>query len=544
MKKTLIILACLSLSIPLFAELKISKVSGTVEVFSKDEWKDAQQGMLLAVNDKVKTYGDSYAILVLDGNTRIWVKQESEMQITSIGNYNFFELSFGKIRAKVEKLSREKKFKVKTPVSVASIRGTEFISSADGELAVLEGNVSFSDATEQKAIDVAQGFMGMIDTAGKLMAQQLTPDQLNAIQSEWGAIKGAGQQGEKTENPEQKKLNEETAKLRQELHDAVASAKTEIAVAKEYTNELKEADFTTGRSMRDVHGNLVRIEQDMFRPTNSTIQILNLTKRPDGYKYSDKTGWGYNNGQPTGSRLDTIDIKLTMNMALPEQITEWPAFISDKGDNMHPTNVEFKMTNQYDEMKNIGDWKLKGQPDEKGTALTEDRLVFTGYINNWKIDPNYSDQNYPTVAAQYKKTWDASGSDSGDLWAHAVSPMFKLIDPSNSSNSKLVRIGSESYGLDNGGGILNINNFTNSSDNPFAVLKQIAGEEIIFCREVPSVATARSYTEDTYGDFKNDTDFFTKRNLDLIFTPDLVIAIAQKLVNQINNLQKSDKSKQ
>ncbi|MCB4791876.1 MAG: FecR family protein [Elusimicrobia bacterium] len=535
MKKLLLVMACLTLALPLFAELKISYFSGTVEVFRNDQWQDAAKGMSLAVNDKVKTYDASFAVLVMDNNSRIWVKEDSEMHIISIGNESYFDLFFGKIRAKVEKLKSNKKFKIKTPVSVASIRGTELITSAEGELAVLEGNVAYSDVNEQNAIDVAQGFLGMIDAAGKLMAQQLTPEQLNAIQVEWEAIKdlGKGGDGQKTENQDEQKDTAKTDTLRQELRDLVNEVKVQIGEARELTNEIKEADLSTGRTLRDVHGNLVRVEQNMLRPDRSTIQILNITKRPEGYNYSNKTGWGYNG--PAGSRLDVVDVKMKMNMPLPEQITEWPSFINSKGDSLHPETVLFRISNQTDEISNIGVWKLKGQPAEKtGDVTSEDRLVFTGTINGWTIDPNYTDTDpkYANVADQYKRTESADGSDSGDLWGWGVSPQFRIY---KGSQEKFVRLGTEGYGINNDGTILNLNNFTNTSDNPFNVLKTIAGEQITFCREITDSSNYYGFA-----DTAHNPDLFAKGNLDLIFTPDLIIAVAQKLANQISNLQKTN----
>jgi hypothetical protein len=541
MKKTLILLFCLVLAIPLFADLKISTISGKVQVFHNDQWLDAHENMELQINDKVKTLENSYAVLIMNDKTTIWVKQDSEMQVTSIGENSYFDLFFGKIRAKVTKLSGNKKFKVKTPVSVASIRGTDFVTSSEGDLTVLEGQIHYSDAMEQKFEEVAQGFLAQIDPAGNLVSRQLSPDELNVIVNEWDAMKGGNLQKTENNTEEKSKKDDKSASLRQELRDMVLEVKAQINQTREITNEIKDSDLSTGRTLRDVHGNLVRVEQDMLRPDNSTIQILNITKRPDGYNYSNRIGWGYNG--PSGSRLDVLEIKMTMNMPLPDQITEWPTFISSKGDALHPQTFELDISNQYDEIKNVGIWKLKNNLqdnlDEKGQPLTEDRLVFTGTINGWKIDPNYSDQNaaYANVASGYKTTDSNSGSDSGALWGWAVTPMFKIIDPANSANSKLVRIGTEGYAIDNSGSILNINNFTNSNDNPFTVLKQIAGEEIIFCREVPTVNT-------TYQSFASNTDFFkqggTGGNLDLIITPDLAIAVAEKLVNQISNLQKSN----
>jgi hypothetical protein len=117
---------------------------------------------------------------------------------------------------------------------------------------------------------------------------------------------------------------------------------------------------------------------------------------------------------------------------------------------------------------------------------------------------------------------DADGSDTDDLWVSAISPDIKIV---KDGATKFVILYTEGYGIDNSGNILNLNRFTSSADNPFMVLKQVAGEQIIFCRNADTGAS-----------------FFTRGNLDLVYTPDIAIAIAEKLATQVSELNKSSSS--
>ncbi|MHB9154370.1 MAG: FecR family protein [Endomicrobiales bacterium] len=505
----------------LYAEIKISRLSGPVSVLVDNQWTDAARGMVLSSKNKIKTVINSRAALVVDETTRIWVGPDSEMEVSSIDQGSAFNLLLGKIRAKVKLLSG-KKFKVQTPVSVASVRGTEFISSADGQLAVLEGRVEFGDPALTRTVEVGEGQVGAVDASGAPSApRDMTPAERESIRQEWQNFEADQQgQGPEPEQPAQlasaKKddLQEQADELRSELYAIVGQMRNDISQTRELTNEIKESDLSAGRTLRDVHGNLVRVEQHLLRPDNQTLQILNLTKRSE-YNYSDRRHWGFT--VPNTSRLDIMDVTLKMNMALPTDITEWPSYISSKGNDMHPEKVDVKMTNQEDTMLASGEWRLKGQPDEKGKTLSDDQLVFDSYINGWKVDPLYDTgdgQSFPDPDNDEEPT---------ELYMWGISPEMRLTKDGEAV--KFIRLYTEAYVINNDGGIMNLKNFTSTSEDPFTVLKQVAGEQIIFARNL------------------DGSSFFARGNLDLVYTPDLVIAVAQKLATQVGELTNSGSDK-
>jgi hypothetical protein len=288
-------------------------------------------------------------------------------------------------------------------------------------------------------------------------------------------------------------------------------------LAAQLTNEIKESDLSAGRTLRDVHGNLVRVEQHLLRPDNQSTQLLNLTKRSD-YTYTDRAGWGF--AVPSGSRLDVMDVTIKMNMPLPEQISEWPGYMSDKGDTMHPQEVKVSMSNQSDTIEMSGTWRLQGDLDEKGKTLSEDRLVFNSFINGWKVDPTYDAGQDP--AALFPDGENIDGHDKDELWGRGISPQIKIVKEGNPD--RFIRMYTEAYVINNDGKMLNLNDFTSTSENPFTVLKQVAGEQIIFCRNL------------------DGTDFLMRGNLDLVYTPDLVISVAEKLATELGDLTKESSS--
>lgn len=489
---------------PLFSATRIASLSGTVQVsYSKTgRWEPAKVSMPLATADRIRTAANSRAVVLVD-DSRLWVAPSSEMEIHSLNTDNFFGLLVGKMRARV-KLAAGRKFHIKTPVSVASVRGTEFAVADDGAVAVIEGVVALGDLHGARAVDVGAGFIGTPDAAGGFTARTMTTEERVQLDEQWHPF----DQMPDTDAPAGDAPAENQGRfdaVRDEMRAMVDEMREGFAQAQTQANETRESDISTGRTMRDMHGNVVRVEQHVLRPDPRTLEFLNLTKRAE-YRYKDvlNTGWRY--AGPAGSRLDVFNVTMRMNKPMPEQMTDWPSFISGQGDDLHPDMVRVLMTNQDDRIEMNGTWQLKGMLDNEGNPLEDDDLVFHMYINGWEVDDTYESTLEGT---------NSDGADNDSLWGWAVSPEVRV---TRDGAEKKVRLYTQFAVIDNSGRILSRSHFTSASDNPFAILKQVAGEQVIFVREI------------------SGADFLRRGNLDLIVTPDAVIAIAQKLASQIGDL--------
>lgn len=519
------------LSIYSSADVKVTKVVGRAMVFQNSAWTEAVQEMYLGQNDIVKTEKAGKVELVMDGTSRIWVSENSEMNVGALGDNGFFSLLVGKIRARL-KLVSGRKFSVKTPVAIVAVRGTEFIASDKGEVFVLDGLVNMSNIAGTSAIDVgANQYSSPPDAAGTFsQPAEISEEQKAAINQEWSDFDTSSDQGsapeesdgqkeQKAQDTKKEEIKQELAVLKQELREAISSIKTDIQMTREIANEIKESDFDTARTLRDVHGNLVRIEQHLLRPDKSTLQFINLTKR-NSYTYKGK----FDYSGPSGSRIDTMDSRITFNKQLPEQLTDWPNFIGDQDeDTFYPQAVNLKITNQKDTLEMIGVSKDKGELDEKGDILEERRIVGDMFVNGWKVDPNYDTGD--SARPEYDpldESIDESGEASDDLWATAISPTIRLEEIQNGIKTgviKDVKFYVEGYGINNSGSILNLNDFTSAKKNPFDLLKNVAAEGIIACREKTT-----------------GTDFFQAGNMDMVVTPDLFVAIAHKLATKLGDI--------
>jgi hypothetical protein len=104
-------------------------------------------GTQLKNNDWIKTGQDGYlAILFLDDKSQLKIKGNSEIEVLAAverGKISkTISLDYGEVKASVNKQKGD--FRIATPTSVASVKGTEWwvISGADGDLFfVLEGTV-------------------------------------------------------------------------------------------------------------------------------------------------------------------------------------------------------------------------------------------------------------------------------------------------------------------------------------------------------------------------------------------------------------------
>jgi hypothetical protein len=111
----------------------IAKVSGTVYVTLKSasQARKASLSDILGEGDSIETGKDGYAEIRLDNNNAINLKPNTKLAVVKLvinletGEFeNIFEVTFGKIKARIENLKGNSRFEVKTPMAVCGARGT------------------------------------------------------------------------------------------------------------------------------------------------------------------------------------------------------------------------------------------------------------------------------------------------------------------------------------------------------------------------------------------------------------------------------------
>jgi hypothetical protein len=172
--RILVITACLALAggTMLAAEeltASITKITGKVEIMTDSGWAPAKQGQIISSGTTISTGFRSTAELTL-GNSIVTVKALTRLTLAELAENagvitTNLNLRVGKVSAEVKTVAgKTNDFKVKSPISTASVRGTGF--DFDGEtLEVTHGTVDFAD-TAGNIVAVPVGEVARTDVSG------------------------------------------------------------------------------------------------------------------------------------------------------------------------------------------------------------------------------------------------------------------------------------------------------------------------------------------------------------------------------------------
>lgn len=524
-------------------EVLVANYIGNVLIWQNNQWINLKdKGIVLKEKDKIKTLQKSKVVLMFPNGSTITLAENTQVTIEDLINKISVFLDEGKVRSKIKGLQTSQVFEVKTAVCVASVRGTEFITGyVDGqaELLVIEGRVLFSDNLGN-SLDVLQNEFCSIDQQGRLGEKSSAgEDKINNLLEEFKDVdleqqKSENKEVEEEEKAKQKKEEKEQfnkeklAELKEELQRFIDDSRLDRYYINETVQQTKEADFQTGRTLRDVHGNLTRVEQVVSRNKDNAVEFINITKR-DMYKYK---GYYSDYAQEVNSekpRIDILKLGIEFNQSLPQRISEWPKYIADKNKdnilNFYPTRAYCELTHKVSE--NLKDSFLQEVNFNKIVKDGKEKLdgkvsVLVSNGNEiYEVDVDYDeDLKGKLPESKIKK------EDDGKLWDWAESPLPVKGDTNGdgipNTNKDILWIKTEGYLINNDGKILTPSYFTSGgSKDPFTMLKEIAFESIIFVRR----------------DNNNNpgSNFFNK-NIDLVMTPDIVVALIKQIAPSVKDI--------
>jgi hypothetical protein len=564
-------------------EAKILSLSGAVEVrpAREGQWTSASKDMEIPEGGGVRTGAGGGVVVQMPNKTKVWLKENTALEIEQRQTLaSRLALVFGKIKVRVPHLMRKEKFEVRTPAAICAVRGTEFTMGTTQEgkmdLKVLFGEVKFKfnvpPAKGKAEFNIPQGQGLETRDDGKPSAPALlTAAAEREAMENWNP-------GLKAD--ERQKGLIEKANDRAQIKDyAKTTASAENAV-KNFLNVVKESDLEAGRTLKDVHGNTVRVDQRMMRPDSQTIQFFNLVKRPVyNHTYNSAYGFAYNGAQGIANRLDYMQMNMAFNTALPARIEEWPSFFSD--DTIKPTYSSFVMANRTDanEIFFIAEgWKYDAARDELVNNIkvvdpsavvnnTTDRdVIITGVlvddsgsgisaveglsrigrleftddgVSNGAGSLVYTNGGATLGAGGGEVLWALRTANSGyskssddlggsQLWQYEADPYL------TEGTGTQIWLARENYVIGNGGDIKNTEDFTNSSTDPFTLLKSMAAQTVMYIKnhdgtKNDALPGQQIMTTDRFG-------AITSKNIDLVFIPDLAVAAVQRMLPAISNL--------
>ena len=192
MNKILIILFFFNL---LLGSSKVAiaiKTKGKVSLFSsKDKSKTLlKPGTPVNDRDKIMTEKDSFAaIMYLDDKSVIKMLSNSDLLIigerSKKGISKSLDISYGKITANISK-QKGKEFRIATPTSVASVKGTELAITSDpssgDSFTLLEGLIEVTNSITGESMEVSQGETAVSTPQGSLEIGQTTTQDMEGFE--------------------------------------------------------------------------------------------------------------------------------------------------------------------------------------------------------------------------------------------------------------------------------------------------------------------------------------------------------------------------
>ncbi|OGS20442.1 MAG: hypothetical protein A2252_10415 [Elusimicrobia bacterium RIFOXYA2_FULL_39_19] len=251
--KLFAVLVCLAVCAGFAFSAKTPKVivtSSYGKVFVKlnqtANWTKCYTGMTLDENASIKTEAKAKAEIMLYDGSKLTIKPKSEMFIKILtDSQKALEQRAGKVRYKISKLAQGRSFECKTPTAVCSIRGTEFsmdIGENDQtELKVFEGLVA-AIGTDGKEFEVGPGKKMEFLT-------NVPPEDPSSFDTE--------------DNEEESKNQQESEKMATQAEINMDLSKE--AVQQMAATEMKLAEYQQGKTIIDVFGKRVRIEEYIVR---------------------------------------------------------------------------------------------------------------------------------------------------------------------------------------------------------------------------------------------------------------------------------------
>ena len=125
--------------------------SGTVEVNLGSGWQTATHEMELTAGNAIRTT-DGEALVVIRESEFVYLEPNTELSLDEVtGKKVSITQAAGETWNKVNKLTGVEEFEVKTPNTVATVRGTSFIIN-DNELLAEEGVVDFASGPQKVTV--------------------------------------------------------------------------------------------------------------------------------------------------------------------------------------------------------------------------------------------------------------------------------------------------------------------------------------------------------------------------------------------------------
>ncbi len=162
----------------------ITRTRGVVQLkhLEEAEYSDIKAGQSVLSGDFLRVGNPGFCLIIfLDDKSILKVREQTEFQFIETENTRTIDIEFGKILSDIKR-EREKGFRIDTPVSVASIKGTQWWSVINrtgfDKFYGLEGDVEIFNRVSGQSLSLGPGQMVLSTATGQVVASPASPEEI------------------------------------------------------------------------------------------------------------------------------------------------------------------------------------------------------------------------------------------------------------------------------------------------------------------------------------------------------------------------------
>ncbi len=301
----------------LAAPARIDEVRGEVEKRPVGAlgWEKVTPGEKVEEGSSIRTGINSQADVLTEQGHHFQIRSETTLEFTSLQqDETKTHLENGRVLSQVKKLKANERFSLQTPTAVCAVRGTEFYTATGNAgtiVAVYHGVVGVAIPGSDHEIRVPAGQMTSVRNGTIEVPRPL---------------------------PHENRTQAESPLARAARHE-VGLDMTRTEVIASAAMEMRLADYREGKTLTDVNGNRVRLEEYIVRPAPNQFKLVALSKRDERLDYFFYLGT-FNQTLPTDLSVALKDVNGKFGTTAPTYyLTGYEMGQSNTQDSVHDTGT-------------------------------------------------------------------------------------------------------------------------------------------------------------------------------------------------------------
>lgn len=162
----------------------VTKARGKVQLkrMGETSFSDLSAGFSLQSGDVINVGEPGFCMVIfLDDKSILKIRESTQFQFVESENTRTLNIEFGKLLSDVKK-ERQKDFRIETPVSVASVKGTQFWSVVNkmgfDKFYGLEGQVEIFNTISGQFVTLGPGEMTLSTATGQIVTSPASPEEV------------------------------------------------------------------------------------------------------------------------------------------------------------------------------------------------------------------------------------------------------------------------------------------------------------------------------------------------------------------------------